>query len=78
MSKAGVNFGLFTSHSSRSAATSKAFDAHVDLETILKLANWSGDSTFKKHCLREIQQKYQPIKGNFGLKLLEWDSSKNV
>ena len=79
MSKAGINSGLFTSHSCRFASTSKAIEANIDLQTILKSANWSGDSTFKKHYLREIQQEYPPTEENLALKLLEqWDSSKNV
>ena len=79
MSEAGINSGLFTSHSCRSASTSKATEANIDLQTILKSANWSGDSTFKKHYLREIQQEYPPIEDNFASKLLEQcDSSKNV
>ena len=79
MSEAGINSGLFTSHSCRSASTSKAIEANIDLQTILKSANWSGDSTFKKHYLREIQQEYPPTEENLALKLLEqWDSSKNV
>ena len=53
MSEAGINSGLFTSHSCRSAFTSKAIEANVDLETILKSANWSGDSTFEKHYYRD-------------------------
>ena len=47
MSEAGINSGLFTSHSCRSASTSKAIEANIDLQTILKSANWSGDSTLK-------------------------------
>ena len=79
MSEAGINSGLFTSHSCISASTSKANEANIDLQTILKSENWSGDSTFKKHYLREIQKEYPPIEENFALKLLEqWDSSKNV
>ena len=79
MSDAEIHSGLFTSHICRYASTSKATEANVDLQTILKSANWSGDSTFEKHYLREILQEYPPIKENFGPKLLEqWDSSKNV
>ena len=79
MSEAGINSGLFTSHSCRSASTCKATEVNIDLKTILKSANWSGDSTFKKHYLREIHQEYPPTEDNFALKLLEqWDSSKNV
>ena len=79
MSKARINSGLFTSHSCRSASTSKAIEVNVDLHAILKSANCSGDSTFKKHYHREIQQEYPPTEENLGLQLLEqWNSSKNV
>ena len=69
MSEAGINSGLFTSHSCRSASTSKAIEANIDLQTILKSANWSGDSTLKKRYLREIQQEYPPIEENFDLNI---------
>ena len=36
MSEAGIGSGPFTSHSCRSASTSKAIEANVDLKTILK------------------------------------------
>ena len=79
MSEAGINYGLFASHSCRSASTSKATEANIDLQTILKSANWPWVSTFKKNYLREIQQEYPQIEDNFALKLLEqWDSSKNI
>ena len=32
MSEAGINFGLFTSHSCRSASTSKAIEVNIDLK----------------------------------------------
>ena len=35
MSEAGINSGLFTSHSSRSASASKAIEVNVDLQTVL-------------------------------------------
>ena len=79
MFQARINSGRFTSHSSISASISKATEANVDLQTILKSGNWSGDLTFKKHFLRQIHQEYPPIEENFDLKLLEqWDSSKNI
>ena len=44
----------------------------------LKSANWSGDLTFKKHYLKEIQQEYPQNEESFGLKLLEqWDAYKS-
>ena len=74
VSEVGINSGLFTSHSCRSVSTSKAIEANVDVQTIIKSANWSGDSMF-----REIQQEYTPIEENFGLKLLkQYDSNKSV
>ena len=79
MSEAGINSGRFTSHNFRSASASKATEANVGLQTMLKSGNWSGDLTFKKHFLRQIHQEYPPIEENFDLKLLEqWDSSKNI
>ena len=78
MSEAGINSGLFTFHICRSVSTSKANEANIDLQTILKLENWSGDSTLKKHYLREIKQVYPPTEDNFPLELLkQWGSSKN-
>ena len=67
--EAGINSGLFTSHGCRSASTSKDIEANIDLQTILKSANWSGDSTLKKHYLREIQQECPPIEENFDLNI---------
>ena len=82
MFEAGINSGLFTSRSCRSASTSKAIEANVDLQTILKSANGSGDLTFKKHYLKEIKQEENlkiVLEENFCWKQLEqWDSSKNV
>ena len=43
VSKAGINSGLFTSHSCRSASTSKTIETNIDSETILKSENWSRD-----------------------------------
>ena len=42
MSEAGINSGLFTSHSCRSTSTSNAFEANVDLQKVRKLA-WRFD-----------------------------------
>ena len=37
----GINADLFTSHSCRSASTSKAFSVGVPLQEVLKRANWN-------------------------------------
>ena len=59
LGESGINSGLYTAHSCRSASTSYAKHmAGVGLATILKSAAWSGDSTFKRHYLREISNSY--------------------
>jgi len=50
----GINVDVFTSHSCRSASTSKAFSVGVPLQEILKRANWSRAETFKRHYKRTI------------------------
>jgi len=40
---------VFSSHSTRAASVSDAFEAKVPLATILSTAGWSTDSTFRKH-----------------------------
>lgn len=44
----GIDLHIFSSHSTRSAATSAALEAKVPLATILQTAGWSGDSSFRK------------------------------
>ena len=50
----GINVEVFTSHSCRSASTSKALSVGVPLHEILKRANWSNADTFQKHYQRTI------------------------
>ena len=45
---AGIDLSMFTAHSTRSASTSAALAANVPLETILKTAGWTKESTFRK------------------------------
>ena len=78
MSEAGIDSGLFTSHSCRSASTSKAIEANIDIQTILKSAKWSGDLTFKKRYLKEIQQGYPTIREHFCFETISKNSSKNI
>ena len=46
MKEAGIDTSLFTAHSTRGAATSKAQAVGVPMAEILKAANWSSSSTF--------------------------------
>ena len=65
MAQAGIDVSIFSAHSTRGAATSKAKNVGVSTADILKTADWSSVSTF-----RRFYQK--PIKGNeFGRKVLE-------
>ena len=65
MAQAGIDVSIFSAHSTRGAATSKAKNVGVSTADILKTADWSSVSTF-----RRFYQK--PIKGKeFGRKVLE-------
>ena len=46
MKEAGIDTSLYTAHSTRGAATSKAKAVGVPMREILKAANWSSASTF--------------------------------
>ena len=48
MEKSGIDVNLFKPHSTRVAATSKAFIKSVSLEHILSVAGWSSVDTFAK------------------------------
>ena len=69
LSEAGVDMNIFTPHSTRAASTSKA-GTRVPLETILKTAAWSGESTFRKFYNKPIHKI-----GEFGLSVV--DNVKN-
>ena len=48
MGKAGIDTNIFKAHSTRGAATTAAANAGITMEDILKAANWSSDTVFKK------------------------------
>ena len=50
---AGIDMGLFTPHSTRSASTS-AVVSRVPIDTIIKTAGWSTDCTFRKFYKRLV------------------------
>ena len=54
--EAGINIGLFSPYSCRSAATSKANASGTSITIILQSASWSRTSTFKKCSLRDLYQ----------------------
>ena len=56
LGKAGVDTSTFKAHSTRGAAASKAARSGVPVDTILKTAHWSNESTYTKFYFREVQQ----------------------
>ena len=50
----GVDTDTFTTHSCRSASTSKAMSSGVALDVILKAGQWSVDSTFYQFYRKDI------------------------
>ena len=62
-SLANINSGIYQAHSLRSASTSSASYKGVNLRTILKSANWTRNSTFKKYYKKEIDQLYCDFRG---------------
>ena len=60
MDSAGIDTKVFSAHSTRGAATSKAKSAGVSTGDILKTANWSTTSTFCRFYHRPVNS------GKFG------------
>ena len=55
LSDAGIDTSIFKARSVRGAATSAAYNKGVPVENILKLANWSNESTFRRFYLRSAE-----------------------
>lgn len=49
MNNAGIDINIFRAHSVRSASVSHASKCRVPLDTILRTAGWSRESTFRKY-----------------------------
>ena len=71
MKEVNIETGLFTAHTCRSASTSKAKIAGLNIKTILSFANWTEDNIFKTYYFKEIQENYQTDHSNFGMELLD-------
>jgi hypothetical protein len=61
MTEAGVDTSHFKAHSTRAAATSKAFQKDIPLDTILAAANWSRASTFYKFYNKTIVSQKETV-----------------
>ncbi|XP_067023025.1 uncharacterized protein [Acropora muricata] len=55
LSDAGIDTSIFKAHSVRGASTSAAYNKGVPVENILKLANWSNESTSRRFYLRSAE-----------------------
>ncbi|XP_068707939.1 uncharacterized protein [Montipora foliosa] len=55
LSDAGIDTSIFKAHSVRGAATTAAYNKGVPVENILKLANWSNESMFRRFYLRSAE-----------------------
>ena len=56
--KSGIDVSIFKSHSTRAASTSAATKPGVSTRDIIKTANWSSESTFKRFYLKPISSKF--------------------
>ena len=57
MERSGIDTRIFKPHSTRSAATSKAWGMKVPIEDILKKGGWSNSTTFAKYYKRDIEKE---------------------
>ena len=55
LSDVGIDTSIFKAHSVRRAATSAVYNKGVPVEHILKLANWSNESRFRRFYLRSAE-----------------------
>ena len=55
LSDAGIDTSVFKAHSVRGAVTSATYNKGVPVGHILKLANWSNDSKFRRFCWRSVE-----------------------
>ena len=56
LGKAGVDTSVFKAHSVRGASSTAASEKGVAIEDVLRTADWSTDSTFRRFYYRPTQQ----------------------
>ena len=67
LQRSGVNIKTFTTHSTRTSATSKSYSIGVPLQDILSAALWSNAKTSAQFYNKPILEKHD----TFGKQLLE-------
>ncbi|CAG2240323.1 unnamed protein product [Mytilus edulis] len=65
---AGVDITIYKPHSTRSASTSAALRCATSIDTILKAAGWSNESTFRKFYDKPVSK--QNYNDNYSVKVL--------
>ena len=70
-SLSGIDTSHFTAHSTRSAATSSAYKSGLSIAEIMRVADWSQTSTFKR-----FYEK--PCKDIFALRILSSADSVEI
>lgn len=58
MQMSGIDVSIFKSHSTRAASTSTATKLGVSVKDIMKTANWTSESTFKRFYLKPISSAF--------------------
>ncbi|KAI9550901.1 hypothetical protein GHT06_004520 [Daphnia sinensis] len=56
LKEAGIDTSIFSAHSARGAAASKAMDRGVPIQSILNLGHWSRESTFARFYKRTVPE----------------------
>ena len=59
LKKAGANVSVFSAHSTRSVASSKATDKRLNLTEMSKAAGWSNVKTFAMFYKKTINEKFR-------------------
>jgi hypothetical protein len=59
LKETGINTAIFSAHSVRGAASSKAAAAGVPIQSILNQGHWASESTFAKFYRREKTKEKQ-------------------
>ena len=71
MEKAGIDTSMFKAHSARGAAATVAANAGITTEDVLRAADWTSDTVFKKFY-------YKPTKDtNFGHAVLATENKSS-
>ena len=58
MGEAGIDVGIFKSHSVHGATCSKAAGAGVTTKQILEVADWSSEGTFQQFYHRKVEKEW--------------------